>query len=157
MKARLKGWGWAATGAVGVLALLWLGTTIYTFLKERQDASRITHIEKVIIHTQQRHNRNHATEEVKGVVAGSGIHHHPHGQSAPGSKPGAKTTTTEPAPAPQQAPAAPSSPAPTPGPVPHTTSAGPIGDLPAPPPLSATIAPGTSCPVNALSVHVCTE
>lgn len=49
MRRKLSPWGWAAAGALSVLVAVWLGTTVYTVVKQSSDENRITRIEERVV------------------------------------------------------------------------------------------------------------
>ena len=116
---RLKGWGWAGTGALAVLILIWLGVTVWTAIKQQSDETRITRIERIVTHPPRpKHHRAHSEPSQGGGAQnpstagqqpkpghqpggqGKGGHgqHHPPPHGSPAPEPAPPPATAAPAP-----------------------------------------------------------
>lgn len=144
MRRKLSPWGWAAAGALSVLVAVWLGTTVYTAVKQRSDENRITHIEEVVVGVGgAKALRTHQSVPASGPGGGGALHTGPtgHQQSGPstgghgnsggvgsgghgGGHPEGHSGGS--------GRAAPSTPAPSPGAKSGTASADTTTDIPAP-------------------------
>lgn len=139
MKRRLKGWGWAAVGALIVFALVWFAATVITALKQRTDEQRITRIERVVIGL-------NAHRPAKG----GGAQQTPtqaHQQPSPPASGGGQGSTTSPV-----TPERPASGAPQESPTSIPTPAAPVVES-----VTQTVegVTETACTVNALGVTAC--